>query len=449
MFGVPTELGHGSWSKIGTLMSGPRDVGSNRGGAVAPIRRVCVVGLGYVGLPTAAVLASRGIEVLGVDVDLSRVQTVNEGSTPIAEPDLASMVRDAVASGRLRAETRVTPSDAFIIAVPTPFKGDHEPDLKHLRDAAASIAGVLVPGNLVVLESTSPVGTTEALCQWLAEARPDLSLPHAAGHGSDIRVAYSPERVLPGRILEELVANDRIIGGVTTTCSEAAQALYRCFVRGECSVTAARTAELVKLTENAYRDVNIAFANEISLVCDVHDIDPWELIDLANRHPRVDVLRPGPGVGGHCIAVDPWFVVHSAPGSTPLIRTARQVNEARPESIVEGVLSACEGLERPDIACLGLAYKADVADLRESPAIEVVERLWDVVQSRLLVVEPHIASLPERLVRERIELGNLDDALSAAPVVVLLTDHREFHSVDVRQLDGKRLVDSRGMWRGR
>ena len=410
--------------------------------------RVCVLGLGYVGLPTAAVLASQGCQVTGVDVDSNRVAIINQGRAPITEPDLTSMVRDAVASGRLRAQTAVAPADAFIIAVPTPLKDDREPDLGHLRAAASQVAGVLAPHNLVVLESTSPVGTTEAVCDWLAEARPDLSFPHRTGPTSDVRVAYSPERVLPGAIVGELVENDRIIGGITPACGEAAKALYRTFVRGECSVTTARTAELVKLTENAHRDVNIAFANEISLVCDALGVDPWELIELANRHPRVEVLRPGPGVGGHCIAVDPWFLVHSAPALTPVIQTARRVNDQRPDWVVDRVGAACHGMVRPDIACLGLAYKADVGDLRESPAIEIVKKLRTRVAGRVFVVEPHIAHLPVDIADERIDLVDLDEALEAATVVVLLTDHREFLEIDPRRLRGKRLVDTRGAWRG-
>ena len=416
-------------------------------GPMAPTRRVCVVGLGYVGLPTAAVLASKGIEVIGVDTEPLRVRVVNEGDTPIAEPDLESTVRRAVASGCLRAEMQVEPADAYIIAVPTPVRGGHEPDLVHLQEAATSIATELVPGNLVVLESTSPVGTTEDLCRWLAQSRPDLSFPHSAGPASDIRVVYSPERVLPGRILHELVNNDRIIGGVTPRCADAATSLYRTFVRGECTVTSARTAELVKLTENAFRDVNIAFANEIASVSDVLDVDPWEVIRLANRHPRVDVLQPGPGVGGHCIAVDPFFIVHSAPSTTPLIQAARQVNRGRPQLIVKQVLSACQGLECPDIACLGLAYKANVGDVRESPAVEIVERLRTVLPGRLLVVEPNVARLPSRLDQDGIELVQLDNAVAAADVVVLLTDHKEFGALGGR-IRNKRLVDTKGMWRG-
>ena len=428
-------------------MRGRSDLNSASGRA--PFERVCVVGLGYVGLPTAAILATKGLEVIGVDVEPDRVRVVNAGAAPIVEPDLEAMVREAVTSGRLRAQEDVAAADAFIIAVPTPLKSDHVPDLGHLRDAVASVAGVLALGNLVVLESTSPVGTTEAVCEWLAEARPDLSFPHTSGEASDIRVAYSPERVLPGAILNELVNNDRIIGGITPSCARAAEALYLNFVNGDCSVTTARTAELVKLTENAYRDVNIAFANEVSLICDTLAVDPWELIELANRHPRVEVLRPGPGVGGHCIAVDPWFLVHSVPELTPLIQAARQVNDKKPGWVVKRVRAACEGLERPDVACLGLAYKADVGDLRESPAVEIVRLLQAEVSGRVLVVEPHIASLPVELARERIELVSLDDALLAADVIVMLTDHREFLEIEPRRLVGKRLVDTRGVWGAR
>ena len=419
------------------------------GDAMERFQRICVVGLGYVGLPTAAILATKGIDVIGFDIEPKRVGIINAGGTPIAEPDLEALVRGAVASGKLHAQTEVAPADAFIIAVPTPFKGDHEPDLGYLNDAAASVASVLVAGNLVILESTSPVGTTEALCEWLAKARSDLSFPHSAGTESDIRVAYSPERVLPGDILGELVNNDRIVGGVTPACAQAARSLYGRFVRGGCSVTTARTAELVKLTENAYRDVNIAFANEISLICDTLAVDPWEVIELANRHPRVEVLRPGPGVGGHCIAVDPWFLVHSVPELTPIIQAARQVNDMKPSWVVGRVRAACEGLERPDVACLGLAYKADVGDLRESPAVEIVRLLQAEVSGRVLVVEPHVASLPVELARERLELVSLDDALLAADVIVLLTDHREFLEIEPRRLVGKRLVDTRGIWGAR
>ena len=414
--------------------------------AVHEFHRVCVVGLGYVGLPTAAILATRGIDVVGVDVEATRVEAVNAGAAYIAEPDLGPMVRESVERGTLQARLAVVVADAFVVAVPTPFGSNHEPDLRCLRNAAASLAQVLVPGNLVLLESTSPVGTTTAVCEWLAEARPDLTFPHTAGEDSDIRVAYSPERILPGNILAELVNNDRVVGGVTTRCARTASSLYRIFVQGTCSLTSARTAELVKLTENAYRDVNLAFANELSLLCDALGLDPWEVIQLANRHPRVDVLRPGPGVGGHCVAVDPWFLVHAAPDQTPLVQTARQVNDSKPQWVVDRVLAACDGLANPTVACLGLAYKANVGDLRESPAVGIVERLESMVAGPVLVVDPHVAGLPDVLVGRRIELVSQDDAMSVADVVVVLTDHREFLDIETDLLVGKRVIDTRGLW---
>ena len=410
--------------------------------------RVCVVGLGYVGLPTAALLATNDIEVIGVDVDPERVAMINAGVTPITEPQLDIMVRGTIASEKLRAQEEPVAADAFIIAVPTPFKSGHVPDLSHLREAAGNLARMLEAGNLVVLESTSPVGTTEALCEWLAKARPDLSFPGSNGESSDIRVAYSPERVLPGQIITELLNNDRIVGGITPACAAAAAALYESFLRGSCAITTVRTAELAKLTENAYRDVNIAFANEISLVCNALDIDPWELIELTNQHPRVDVLRPGPGVGGHCIAVDPWFIVHAVPELTPLIRTARQVNDNKPLWVVDQVLAACRKLKHPDIACLGLSYKADVGDLRESPAIAIVQRLRASIDGRVLVVEPHIKTLPRELADgKRVELVDLDEALAAAEVIVLLTDHRVFRDIDPHRLAERPVIDTRGIWR--
>ena len=412
------------------------------------VNRLCVIGLGYVGLPTAAAFATNDMEVIGVDVDLDRVATINSGVAPIVEPHLDVMVRGAVASGKLRAQEELTPADAFIIAVPTPLTDGHAPDLSHLQAAARTLAPVLRSGNLVVLESTSPVGTTEALCEWLSALRPDLTFPNSKGEGSDIRVAYSPERVLPGRIIVELLQNDRVIGGVTPACAAAAKALYEVFLQGTCSITNARTAELAKLTENAYRDVNIAFANEVSSVCEFLDVDPWELIDLTNRHPRVDVLRPGPGVGGHCIAIDPWFLVHSAPDLTPLIGTARRVNDDKPRKVIERVLAAAADMVKPTVACLGLSYKADVGDLRESPSIEVVRGLQQSIAGRLLVVEPHIDVLPAQLAQSNeTMLVSLDEALVPAQIVVLLTDHQEFRNVDEGNLEDKLVIDTRGIWR--
>ena len=409
---------------------------------------VCVIGLGYVGLPTAAILASRGFDVLGVDVNAETVSLINQGKVHIVEPDLDIMVNGAVARGKLKAATEPQPADAFIIAVPTPFVDDHKPDLSYLRAAAESVAGVLEEGDLIIIESTVPVGTTAAVCEWLAEARPQLRFPHQAGSEADVRVAHSPERVLPGRILLELARNDRVIGGVSTLCGERAARLYRRFVNGECLITTARTAELVKLAENAYRDVNIAFANELSLVCDRLGLNVWDVAALANRHPRVDILKPGPGVGGHCIAVDPWFMIDSAPDETPLIRAARGVNDAKPAHVAAQVLAAAADFPTPRIACRGLSYKADIDDLRESPALEVVRILAAQGKGDILVVEPHASHLPESLVAlGRVTAVDLDRALDEADIVVLLVDHQSFKAVPPERLEGKVVIDTRGLWR--
>ena len=409
--------------------------------------RVCVVGLGYVGVPTAAVLAGHGMEVIGVDIDRERVETINSGASPFDEPGLDSLVADVVASGALSARGEPAPADAFIIAVPTPIREDRSPDLSYVRSAIDNLAPVLGKGNLVVVESTCPVGTTEGVCEWLASSRPDLTFPHSAGEASDIRVAYCAERILPGNALTELVANERVIGGVSPACAEAAKSLYEVFVEGACHVTTVRTAELAKLAENAFRDVNVAFANEISLVCRALGIDPWKLIALANRHPRVEILKPGPGVGGHCIPVDPWFIADAAPHLTPLIQAARQVNDGMPKVVADRVIAECEGLDAPVVTCLGLAYKADAADLRESPATEVVKDLQGRMNGRILVVEPFVSELPDEVADDRsTELVGLDEGLKAANVVVLLTDHSVFAGISLESLASKSVVDSRGIW---
>src|SRR5688572_5896801 len=339
---------------------------------------VSIVGLGYIGLPTAAMFASKKIKVVGVDINQHAVDTINRGAIHIVEPELDLLVHAAVSQGYLRAATRPEPADAFLIAVPTPFKADHEPDLRYVKAATTSIAPVLKKGDLVILESTSPVGTTEQLAQWLADARPDLSFPHQAAEQADVNVAYCPERVLPGKVVHELVSNDRVIGGMTRRCSQRATELYQAFVEADCIPTSARTAEMCKLTENSFRDVNIAFANELSIICDKLGINVWELIKLANRHPRVNILQPGPGVGGHCIAVDPWFIVDSAPEEARLIRTAREVNNSKPHWVMDKVEEAIEqatadGKQGKDltIAVFGLAFKPDIDDLRESPALDI------------------------------------------------------------------------------
>lgn len=411
---------------------------------------VSVVGLGYIGLPTAAVLATVGCRVIGVDIDRDAVDTINSGQIHIVEPGLAEVVAKAVADGTLRATTAPEAADAFLIAVPTPFLDDRTPDLRYVRSACEAIAPVLKRGDTVILESTSPVGATEQVAQWLLAARPDLTVPTVGGEGGDIAVAYCPERVLPGNVLVELVRNDRVIGGLTPNCAGKARAVYAAFVEGECIVTDARTAEMCKLTENAFRDVNIAFANELSLICDKLAINVWDLISLANRHPRVQILQPGPGVGGHCIAVDPWFIVSSAPEQARLIRTAREVNDSKPDWVIGEVLDRAgtvSGVERVRIACLGLAFKPNIDDLRESPALAICSRLADDPRLEILAVEPHIDALPKELAG-RAELVGLDHALSRADVALLLVDHAQFRNAHRLVPATTHVIDTRGQWNG-
>jgi UDP-N-acetyl-D-mannosaminuronic acid dehydrogenase len=410
---------------------------------------ISVIGLGYIGLPTAAVFASRKKKVIGIDINPKAVEAINQGRIHIVEPDLDIVVHAAVTEGWLRASVTPEPADAFLIAVPTPFKGNFQPDLSYIEAAVKAIAPVLAPGNLVILESTSPVGATEELAAWLAEARPDLTFPQTAGDASDIRVAHCPERVLPGHVLRELVQNDRVIGGMTKKCSEAAVELYRTFVEGECVVTDARTAEMCKLTENSFRDVNIAFANELSVICDRLDIDVWELIRLANRHPRVSILQPGPGVGGHCIAVDPWFIVARAPKEARLVRTAREVNDAKPDWVLDKAMQAVGDflLANPErnarsvtVACLGLAFKPNIDDLRESPALSITEKLARKFDGTTLLVEPNIDELPASLAgRAKVDIN---DAIARADVLLLLVAHREFEGVRSKMRPGQILVSA-------
>lgn len=405
--------------------------------------KVAVIGLGYIGLPTAAVIASRGIEVVGVDVSDSTVETVNQGKVHIVEPDLDMLVQASVTLGKLRASTQPEQADAFLIAVPTPFKQGKKPDLGFIQQAAKDIAPYLEKGNLVILESTSPVGATEKLCSWLQQARPDLAIAGSESAAIDVHVAHCPERVLPGRILQELVSNDRIIGGITSTCSEKAIALYQTFVRGECFITSARTAEMAKLTENSFRDVNIAFANELSLICDELKVNVWEMITLANRHPRVNILNPGPGVGGHCIAVDPWFIVDSAPKSSRIIRAAREINDAKPSYIVEKVKTSAEQFKQPVIACLGLTFKADIDDLRESPALSITRQLALLSIGKVLAVEPNIEQLPESI--SDVELVTISEALLNANILVILVNHKSFKTITVSDVNSKVVIDAIGL----
>ena len=415
---------------------------------------ISVIGLGYIGLPTAAILASRKVSVVGVDVNSEVIEIINSGKVHFIEPELDIVVHAVVAQKYLRATHQPEAADVFIIAVPTPFKDEHQPDLRYIEKAVRAIAPVLKRGNVVILESTSPVGATECMTQWLMEERPDLSFPLLHGENSDIRVAYCPERVLPGHVLRELVQNDRIIGGLTPACAEAALQIYKIFVEGECIVTDARTAEMCKLTENSFRDINIAFANELSMICDKFNINVWDLIKLANRHPRVNILQPGPGVGGHCIAVDPWFIVSGAPEDSKLIRTAREVNDSKPLWVLDKIQSEINNFlrQRPEktaqdvtITCLGLAFKADIDDLRESPAVYITQQLALAHAGPVLAVEPNITQLHLGL-EKLVALKLLDEALSETDLVVMLVDHKLFREVPVVRWDQYVVVDVRGMY---
>ncbi|KXJ51998.1 MAG: UDP-N-acetyl-D-mannosaminuronic acid dehydrogenase [Colwellia sp. Phe_37] len=418
---------------------------------------ISVIGLGYIGLPTAAMFASRKKKVIGVDVNQHAVDTINKGQIHIVEPELDMLVHAAVTEGYLSATINPVPADAFLIAVPTPFlpianEGDiPKPNLKYIEAAAKAIAPVLKKGDLVILESTSPVGATEQMAEWLAQARMDLTFPQNNGEESDIRIAHCPERVLPGHVVRELVENDRVIGGLTNKCSEAAVELYKTFVKGECVITNARTAEMAKLTENSCRDVQIAFANELSIICDKLDIDVWELISLANRHPRINILQPGPGVGGHCIAVDPWFIVSKTPSEAKLIHIARKVNDAKPHWVINKVKIAISDFLQSNsdktakdvvVACFGLAFKPDIDDLRESPALDITKKIASIHSGRVLAVEPNIKSLPDSL--SNVELKSISDANIEADIKVLLVDHLQFKDM---KLTNSIVIDTKGIWK--
>jgi UDP-N-acetyl-D-mannosaminuronic acid dehydrogenase len=418
---------------------------------------ISVIGLGYIGLPTAAVFASCKIKVIGIDVNQDIVDIINQGQIHIIEPDLDIAVHTAVNEGYFRAATSPEPADAFLIAVPTPFKegltGSPCPNLDYIESASKSFAPVLKVGDLVILESTSPVGSTERMAAWLAEARPDLTFPQTHGDSSDIRIAHCPERVLPGQVLRELVQNDRVIGGMTLKCSEAATQLYKIFVKGDCILTNTRTAEMCKLAENSFRDVNIAFANELSMICDRLDINVWELIKLANKHPRVNILQPGPGVGGHCIAVDPWFIVSAAPEDAKLIHTARLVNDGKPKWVVEKFKLAVKEVLKKNpsrnpneitVACFGIAYKPDIDDLRESASLSVATQVAQIHRGILYVVEPNIAELPSGL-EGGAHLVNAELAIAKSDIVIFLVAHKQFKDIKLNFLESIQVIDACGI----
>lgn len=407
---------------------------------------VCVLGLGYIGLPTAAVIARSGCPVLGIDVTAHIVDTINSGKIHIEEVDLDGLVQGVVSRGILRASLQVEPADVFVIAVPTPFGDNHVPETRYVMEAATNVAAALKSGDTVILESTSPVGTTEKMRDLIAKLRPDLKVPGLTNDIPDIAVAYCPERVLPGRILEELTNNDRCIGGITPRCARKALNFYRRFVKGECVTTTARAAEMTKLVENSYRDVNIAFANELSIVADEMDLDIWEVIRLANRHPRVNILQPGPGVGGHCIAVDPWFIVHGAPNHTPLIRVAREVNDQKINHVLDQASRLIGQLPAVSVACFGLAFKANIDDFRESPALKISVELAQRFGRHIKIVEPYASALPGVFDGTGATLIDIDQALETCPIFISLTDHDVFKSIPLDERAGKVVYDTRGIW---
>lgn len=409
---------------------------------------VVFVGLGYIGLPTAVVMANHGVRVHGVDVNASAVERIQRGEVTIVEPGLEEQLKKAVDSGQLTASTDMQQGNAFVIAVPTPFKDDYEGDLSYIMSAAESIAPQLRGDEVVILESTSPPKTTQKLAARILELRPDLSVDGADGKPV-IHFAYCPERILPGKAMEELITNDRIIGGRTPEAARRATEVYASFCEGELLATDDVTAEMAKLTENSFRDVNIAFANELSLISDNLGINVWELIELANHHPRVKILQPGPGVGGHCIAVDPWFIVSSDRENSNLIRTAREVNDGKPKWVINKVDEAVKDIDSPVIAALGLAFKPNIDDLRESPALNITKDLADHVDhATVLAVEPNVSELPKALQgMSNVEFAKYADAIDRADVVLLLVDHDEFKSIPATALKGKTVVDTKGLWR--
>lgn len=414
-------------------------------------RTVAFVGLGYIGLPTAVVMANHDLKVTGVDINAANVERINRGEVTIVEPGLEEQLQKAISSGNLTATTEMPQADVYVIAVPTPFKENYEGDLSYIMAAAESIAPQLKGDELIILESTSPPKTTQKLAAKVLELRPDL-----AADGSEnpdgkpvIYFAYCPERILPGYAMEELITNSRIIGGQTAKATEIAKEIYGAFCTGELVATDDVTAEMAKLTENSFRDVNIAFANELSLISDKLGIDVWELISLANKHPRVNILQPGPGVGGHCIAVDPWFIVSTDRENSNLIRTAREVNDAKPEWVISKVKEAAGSSPEPVIAALGLAFKPNIDDLRESPAMDITKRLAaEFRHGTVIAVEPNVSALPKKLEGiDNVEFADYETAIERADIVVLLVDHDEFKTVAAAALAGKQVVDTKGIWR--
>ena len=410
---------------------------------------VSVIGLGYIGLPTAAVLASKNTKVVGVDINNEIVNKINNGEPHIIEPDLKHLVKEAIDNKKLRATTDYEKADIFIISVPTPFIENHKPDTSFVRAAVEGIAPLIQKGNLIIIESTCPVGTTEEMIILIRSLRPDLLFPDEEGKKNDISIAYCPERVLPGNIVQEIVGNDRIIGGATPRCAKKANELYKIFVKGSCFLTDSKTAELCKLAENSFRDINIAFANELSIISDKAGINIWELINLANKHPRVNILQPGPGVGGHCIAVDPWFIVDSFPDESKLIKTSRDVNNAKTSFVIKKIKQAInnssKSINKLSIACLGLSFKPDIDDLRESPAMTIVNSIKDMGFKKMYVVEPHIDKIPDELESNELFLTDIDTAIEGSELIIILVKHKSFISLEIELFSNKTIIDTVGL----
>lgn len=413
-------------------------------------KNVAVIGLGYIGLPTAALLASRGYQVHGVDIKPEIVQRIKAGEAHIAEADLDMLVEASVVRGKLTVSIQVEPADIFIIAVPTPLNLDKSPDLSAVEAAFDSIAPQIKNGDLVILESTCPVGTTEQMANRLSKLRSDLNFPINVTN-QDVFIAYCPERVLPGQILKELIENDRVVGGMSPDCTQKAIDFYKTFVKGECLATGSKTAEMCKLTENSFRDVNIALANELSMICDQQGINVWDVIQLANHHPRVNVLQPGPGVGGHCIALDPWFIINQSPEQSQLLRSARVVNDAKPQWVlqkIEAVIKQYQATSeaKPTVACLGITFKANIDDVRESPALEIVSQLAEKYPNQIHVVEPNIDELPDQLVNHAVKKVSFEKSINDADIIVLLVDHTEFKNKPYNKYKEQILLDFKGLW---
>ncbi len=410
--------------------------------------KVSVIGLGYIGLPTAAVIASKDIKVFGFDVNENVVNKINSGHCHIIEPGLDDLVNTKVNKSYLVADSNINISDVYIIAVPTPFIKDKakipKPNLSYIENASRKLAKFLKKGDLIILESTSPVGTTEKMQSWLMEERDDLKFP-AITKNPDVNIAYCPERVLPGKVIDELKNNDRVIGGLSLECSEKASNFYKKITKGDCFITDARTAEMTKLTENASRDVQIAFANELSILCEDMNINVWDLIKLTNKHPRVNILNPGPGVGGHCIAVDPWFIVHNSPTKAKIIKKAREINDLKPTWVIEKVLELASIIKKNNsknhltISCYGLSFKPNIDDIRESPALSIVNELNNIDSFEVIAVEPNI----KKIDNEAINLVTLNDAITKGDIHLILVNHDNFQTNNFTEL--KNVIDTVGL----